>query len=336
MPVEHAQEPAAGAGRRRSTASRTRSSPRPSGSPTTSAARRPAALGSEARSSTCRSRTTVTSKVVGKRIPPVTVDSLVAPTHRVGRGPRHARRQGRRPQRPAGVANIAVDRHAARSRRHATTDQDGCVVCSSVPIGTYTITLNTPGYIDRGRQPTPSHASQTVVAKTVSFATITLRPRRRAPTSTVTTHVPGHDAHGRRRQAVEGARRLRDQRRQRRPAHVPARRAPANAGRGRRSCSRSRRTPTRSSPAPARTRAPQYTPTNTNYFTTTNPAAALLADPPTASCRPRRCASRRSTSASARRTAARRPGQRRDDDQVYAACSSRRLRPRTCVEPSYR
>ena len=58
--------------------------------------------------------TTVTSAVVGKRIPPVTVDSLVSPDDGLRRGPRRARSEDRRP-----------DRHEGRPGHHRYRDLIG-------------------------------------------------------------------------------------------------------------------------------------------------------------------------------------------------------------------
>ena len=134
-------------------------------------------------------KTTVTSKVVGARIPAVTVDSLVAPTTKWAEGHgtlgvKVADRNG------TGIANITVTPTSPASSPTAqATNAQGCVLWKSVPVGSYTITLNTPGYIDtKGNQ--LSRTVQNVVAKKVSFPTIRYDRPARANVS-VTTHTPG-------------------------------------------------------------------------------------------------------------------------------------------------
>ncbi len=134
-------------------------------------------------------KTTVTSRVVGSRIPAVTVDSLVAPTTKWAEGHgtlgvKVADRTG------TGIANITVTPTSTGFSAPAlATNAQGCVLWKSVPIGSYTITLNTPGYIDaKGNQ--LSRTVQNVVAKKVSFPTIRYDRPARANVS-VTTHTPG-------------------------------------------------------------------------------------------------------------------------------------------------
>ncbi len=134
-------------------------------------------------------KTTVTSTVVGSRIPAVTVDSLVAPTTKWAEGHgtlgvKVADRTG------TGIAGITVTPTSPGfSPTAQTTNSQGCVLWKSVNIGSYTITLNTPGYIDtKGNQ--LSRTTQNVVAKKVSFPTIRYDRPARANVS-VTTHTPG-------------------------------------------------------------------------------------------------------------------------------------------------
>jgi type II secretory pathway pseudopilin PulG len=134
--------------------------------------------------------TTVTSAIVGKAIKPVTVDSLVAPTTRWAEG--HGTLGVKVVDRSAtkGVRNIAVSvTSPAYTPPTESTDVNGCVVFKSVPIGTYTITLNTTGYLDRNGDQV-SEISQTVVAKKVSFATMTY-DEADSVTVNVKTHRPG-------------------------------------------------------------------------------------------------------------------------------------------------
>ena len=134
-------------------------------------------------------KTTVTSTVVGSRIPAVTVDSLVAPTTKWAEGHgtlgvKVADRNG------TGIANITVTPTSPGfSPTAQATNAQGCVLWKSVPVGTYTITLNTPGYIDtKGNQ--LSRTVQNVVAKKVSYPTIRY-DRPASANVSVSTHVPG-------------------------------------------------------------------------------------------------------------------------------------------------
>jgi type II secretory pathway pseudopilin PulG len=133
--------------------------------------------------------TTVTSSIIGTRVKPIKIDSLVAPTTKWAEG--HGTLGVKVVDRSAskGVPNIAV-RAASTGYTPAaeTTDANGCVVFDSVPVGTYTITLNTPGFIDRdGNQSTQT--TMAVVAKKVGFATMSYDKSTSAMVS-VTTHIP--------------------------------------------------------------------------------------------------------------------------------------------------
>jgi type II secretory pathway pseudopilin PulG len=134
-------------------------------------------------------KTTVTSKVVGERIPAVTVDSLVAPTTKWAEG--HGTLGVKVVDRTGtGISGITVaPTSAAFSPTAQATNAQGCVLWKSVPIGTYTITLNTSGYID-SKGNNPSQTIQNVVAKKVSFPTIRY-DRPASANVSVTTHVPG-------------------------------------------------------------------------------------------------------------------------------------------------
>jgi type II secretory pathway pseudopilin PulG len=133
--------------------------------------------------------TTVTSSIIGTRVKPITIDSLVAPTTKWAEG--HGALGVKVVDRSAskGVPNIAVSAAStAYTPTAQTTDANGCVVFDSVPIGTYTITLNTPGYIDRdGNQLTQT--TMVVVRKKVGFATMSY-DKSTSATVAVTTHIP--------------------------------------------------------------------------------------------------------------------------------------------------
>ncbi len=160
----------------------------PSGSRTMSTGRRHVAPRA-ARCEYVHITTTVTSSIVGKRIKPITIDSLVAPTTKWAEG--HGTLGVKVVDRSAskGVPDIVVRAAStAYTPTAETTDANGCVVFDSVPIGTYTITLNTPGYIDRdGNQLTQT--TMVVVRKKVSFATMSY-DKSTSATVGVTTHIP--------------------------------------------------------------------------------------------------------------------------------------------------
>ncbi|HEX6024353.1 MAG TPA: carboxypeptidase-like regulatory domain-containing protein [Solirubrobacter sp.] len=148
-----------------------------------------AGSGSENQVEYLQIKTTVTSEIVGARIPAVTIDSLVSPTTKWAEG--HGTLGVKVIDRTgAGVQGITVMPSSAGFTPTAqVTNEQGCVLWKSVPIGTYTITLNTPGYIDsKGNQ--VSKTIQNVVAKKVSFPTIRYDRPARANVS-VTTHIPG-------------------------------------------------------------------------------------------------------------------------------------------------
>jgi type II secretory pathway pseudopilin PulG len=117
--------------------------------------------------------TTVTSNVVGTRIEPIKVESLVAPsvTYAQDHGTLAVQVIDRNLE---GVPNITVNaRHedGTMLTPEQTNDQ-GCALFRSVEIGDYTITLNTPGYITpKGVQ--LAEAGATVNPNYVNVATIT-------------------------------------------------------------------------------------------------------------------------------------------------------------------
>jgi hypothetical protein len=135
---------------------------------------------------------TVTSKLIGngKPLPEVKVDSLIPPTQKWAEG--HGTLGVKVVDRSAtqGVRNILVAAtSSAFTPTSQTTDQNGCVVFKDVPIGTYTITLNTPNYLDRELNQ-QSQTTATVVAKKVVFATMSYDVADTIEVS-VKTHTPG-------------------------------------------------------------------------------------------------------------------------------------------------
>jgi type II secretory pathway pseudopilin PulG len=222
--------------------------------------------------------TTVTSAIVGTRMPPVTVDSLVAPTTEWAEdhgtlGVRVVDRTSTK-----GVVNIRVAASSAEYTPAAVlTDSNGCAVFKSMPVGSYTITLDQGPYLDRNLNQ-KSTVNQTVVAKKVSFVTMQYDKGTSAGVA-VTTHRPG--------QPYNAA--------QAQPSKARAVSLTNGAYVG------MMRTVKPSSPATSVDAtalypyfensytfftgecgyaAPDfYKPANTNYFTGVNPAAALMADP---------------------------------------------------------
>ena len=214
---------------------------------------------------------TVTSKIVGDRDPAGQDRLARQPDGRLRPGPRHARRQGRRPQRQRRPQRRR-HRRRRRRRRDETTDQNGCVSWRSIAIGTYTLTLNTVGL--RATRP----ATQNLTRQRPSAPT-----RSASSTSPTTVAVSGrgqrqdaHAGHGlhddaRPSEAVQGASPSATTGR----PDVDARAVDhgvSTVSVDARS-SRSRARATGSSPAAA-VREPGQASAITNYFTTTNPAAA--------------------------------------------------------------
>jgi prepilin-type N-terminal cleavage/methylation domain-containing protein len=135
---------------------------------------------------------TVTSVggLVGTKIPPVEVDSLIPPTQKWAEG--HGTLGVKVVDRSAtkGVRNISVSATStAYTPPSASTDENGCAVFKDVPVGTYTVTLNTLNYIDRDANQL-SQATANVVAKKVVFATMSYDVADTA-TVRVVTHAPG-------------------------------------------------------------------------------------------------------------------------------------------------
>ena len=250
------------------------------------------------RSSTCTSSTTVTSKVVGTQIPPVTVDSLVAPTTEWAEdhgtlGVKVVDRTGTK-----GVANITVTRDLDRVHAARTGDRRPGLRGLQVGPGRQLHDHAQHAGLPRPQGNQMSRTDQTVVAKKVSFATMHYDRADAARNVSVTTHIPGTTWSRRRREASK------------------ARDVSATNGAESACCARSRR---RAATTPFQaTQLFPFARTRTRFFTgrcgyaepdaykrptrttsrPTNPAPALLADPAQVQPQPWPCASRRSTSAS--------------------------------------
>ena len=131
---------------------------------------------------------TVTSNIVGGRMPPVTIDSLVSPSVSYAQargtlGVKIVDRNG------AGLPGIAVSGSGPTALTTQNTDQNGCVVWRSIAIGSYTVIVNTSGYCDESGNTNLSR-QQTASANTVSFVNFTY-DRCASALVNVRTHIPG-------------------------------------------------------------------------------------------------------------------------------------------------
>jgi type II secretory pathway pseudopilin PulG len=131
---------------------------------------------------------TVTSALVGMKIPPVKIDSLVSPTvtYAQGHGTIGAKVVDRN---GAGLPGISVSGTGAAALSTQTTDQNGCVVWRSVLVGSYTININVSGYCDESGASALSRG-QNVSPNTVSFVNFTY-DRCAGANISVRTHIPG-------------------------------------------------------------------------------------------------------------------------------------------------
>jgi type II secretory pathway pseudopilin PulG len=114
---------------------------------------------------------TVTSNVVGTRIAAVKLDSLMAPSvaYATGHGVLGVKVMDRNGTGLPGInVSAAMTGYAPPS---TATDASGCAVFRQLPVGTYTVTLNQPGYVgtDLTQQVT---AEQKVSAGTINFRTL--------------------------------------------------------------------------------------------------------------------------------------------------------------------
>jgi type II secretory pathway pseudopilin PulG len=130
---------------------------------------------------------TVTSNVVGTRVAAVEQDSLVAPSPQYSAnhgslGARIVDRNG------AGVQNIAVTTSGAGSY-NGVTDANGCVIFPNIPVGNYTTTVNTAGYVDQlGNQ--SSSATGEVVSGSTTVNSIIYDRAATATPIPVYTYAP--------------------------------------------------------------------------------------------------------------------------------------------------
>lgn len=135
--------------------------------------------------------TTVTSKIVGKNVKSIKIDSLVAPsvawssTHGI-LGVKVVDRNG------VGVMGVNVSPKKvspAFAPTSKATDAAGCAIFPQLPIGTYSIEISKSGYVDPEGKPIPV-ASQKVSPGVVTFKTLDFDIATMADV-TVNTNVPG-------------------------------------------------------------------------------------------------------------------------------------------------
>ncbi len=134
-----------------------------------------------------RITSTVTSTLVGTTIQPVKVSSLVAPSIQYSAshgslGIKVADRNN------AGVGGIVVTT-GGKAAYSGTTNSDGCVLFSNIPIGTYTATVNTGGYVDTSGAQQVVLQDQEVVSGSVTVGSITY-DRAATVAATVQSYPP--------------------------------------------------------------------------------------------------------------------------------------------------
>jgi prepilin-type N-terminal cleavage/methylation domain-containing protein len=134
-----------------------------------------------------RVTTTVTSTVVGTRVKPVEVSSLVAPSiqYSASHGSLGVKVVDRN---AAGVGGIVVST-GGKGSYSGTTNSDGCVLFSNIPIGTYTASVNTAGYVDPDGNQQVTLQDQEVVSGSVTVGSITY-DRAGSVSATVQTYPP--------------------------------------------------------------------------------------------------------------------------------------------------
>ncbi len=130
---------------------------------------------------------TITSAIVGTNVDPVKVTSLVAPSvqYSATHGSLGIKVVDRN---NAGVGGIVVST-GGQGSYSGTTNSDGCVLFSNIPIGTYTATVNTGGYVDPDGNQQVVLADQEVVSGNVTVGTFTY-DRAASVTATVQSYPP--------------------------------------------------------------------------------------------------------------------------------------------------
>jgi prepilin-type N-terminal cleavage/methylation domain-containing protein len=134
-----------------------------------------------------RVTSTVTSAVVGTRVDPVKVSSLIAPSvqYSATHGSLGIKVVDRN---NAGVSGIGVST-GGQGSYSGTTNSDGCVLFSNIPIGTYTATVNTGGYVNTDGDQQVVLEDQEVVSGNVTVGTFTY-DRAGTVSATVQSYAP--------------------------------------------------------------------------------------------------------------------------------------------------
>jgi type II secretory pathway pseudopilin PulG len=129
----------------------------------------------------------VTNRTVGTRTRPVEIESLVAPSvaYNSTRGALAVQVKDRD---GVGVAGLAVT-ITGPSSHAGVTNQDGCAVFLSLPVGNYSIQLNRPGWVDHYGN-TAAVGNQDVTSGTLNVRTIDYDVAGSA-VATVGTYRPG-------------------------------------------------------------------------------------------------------------------------------------------------
>jgi type II secretory pathway pseudopilin PulG len=131
---------------------------------------------------------TVTSAIVGTRVPAVVIDSLVSPTvsYAQDHGTFGAKVVDRN---DVGIPNIDVAAVGASVLPTKKTDQNGCVLWRSIPVGSYTASINVGGYGDETGVQAATRQG-TVSPNTVTFVSFSYDRVAKSGVN-VYTHVPG-------------------------------------------------------------------------------------------------------------------------------------------------
>jgi prepilin-type N-terminal cleavage/methylation domain-containing protein len=134
-----------------------------------------------------RVTSTVTSSIVGTNVQPVKVSSLVAPSiqYSASHGSLGIKIVDRN---NAGVGGIVVTT-GGKAAYSGTTNSDGCVLFSNIPIGTYTASVNTGGYVDTSGTQAVVLQDQEVVSGSVTVGSITY-DRAATVAATVQSYPP--------------------------------------------------------------------------------------------------------------------------------------------------
>ncbi len=134
---------------------------------------------------------TVTSNIVGSRLPAVKIDSLVSPSVAYSQthgalGVKIIDRNGQ----PVPNLSVSAALVGGTALTSLTTDPTGCAVWYSVAVGNYSITATKSGWGTPDGKVSPVAATQTVSPNTVSFVNLTMDQLTSA-TINIKSHIPG-------------------------------------------------------------------------------------------------------------------------------------------------